>query len=819
MTQPASTAVIVTDLDSDRASESSASSNGSLVLGASSGSASALGESGAPGAAAVVSAVGAVVHVPLHGAAHARRVRIRRTSTAAARHVIVDGSDHALELITGLPDSLLGTSLTGATSAGAFQYDAAAASGGTAASHSPAGASTVVLASHSGSSRSERARAAASAQPGESSARRASEAAAAPTPAAATEPAAMRDWCEKATVLVFGVFHVAVIFGVALPVATATVGDELATTLWAVAASSSALCVALLAVAVLAPQADPRCCVAAAAASVSGPESLASGARPSRSSGKGTAVVLAERVASSVGAAPPPALSLPPCAELPYVIRDEPATEADAGSRRASSEVTHSATAATTSPVPSAAPADETLSLSTPRWAERVSAAGGAAAAEAVPADVGARSSDASSMPLFLMASTGSSAGGNVAQLDDEGSAPGTAQSTPRLSQQRARPPHSERQSGAPIAVDPATLRTPGAASVAADARSGSARDATRWCGPCGCNVALSSRHCHRCGVCCVGFDHHCPYLGRCIGTRNQLWFAGAVASALLCVALSLTVALFLAVEFSQSRAAFELRVAKAYRVDPGARLAPTTTTLPVTAAPTTTTSGVPTTSPASRAATTTAPVAGPSAASSLDVAVVACAALLLCYVCASAVTLALLATLALFHVALAVADVRTLDFVRWLNLPAAAADDAGASSSGGATGSPIVAAMSRGAARPTEDDPEAAASTPKSSVESSLRLYEESLTPLGASLRGSGSFVAVPLARSGSHSGSFGGRTAGSIARRARSSSAAAAAAAGGAAATAGDAGESPSVSPAASPIASAMPHAASPIAAAIQR
>ena len=32
-------------------------------------------------------------------------------------------------------------------------------------------------------------------------------------------------------------------------------------------------------------------------------------------------------------------------------------------------------------------------------------------------------------------------------------------------------------------------------------------------------------RHCYDCGVCIEKFDHHCPWMGKCIGKKNMKWF------------------------------------------------------------------------------------------------------------------------------------------------------------------------------------------------------------------------------------------------------------------------------------------------------
>ena len=32
-------------------------------------------------------------------------------------------------------------------------------------------------------------------------------------------------------------------------------------------------------------------------------------------------------------------------------------------------------------------------------------------------------------------------------------------------------------------------------------------------------------QHCHDCNVCIEGLDHHCPWMGKCIGKRNMMFF------------------------------------------------------------------------------------------------------------------------------------------------------------------------------------------------------------------------------------------------------------------------------------------------------
>lgn len=35
----------------------------------------------------------------------------------------------------------------------------------------------------------------------------------------------------------------------------------------------------------------------------------------------------------------------------------------------------------------------------------------------------------------------------------------------------------------------------------------------------------LNIRHCDDCNCCIVGHDHHCPWIGKCVGEKNMMWF------------------------------------------------------------------------------------------------------------------------------------------------------------------------------------------------------------------------------------------------------------------------------------------------------
>lgn len=47
----------------------------------------------------------------------------------------------------------------------------------------------------------------------------------------------------------------------------------------------------------------------------------------------------------------------------------------------------------------------------------------------------------------------------------------------------------------------------------------------TRKCDLCRSQVTIKSYHCKRCNRCTEGFDHHCSFLGTCIGSRNYEMF------------------------------------------------------------------------------------------------------------------------------------------------------------------------------------------------------------------------------------------------------------------------------------------------------
>ena len=66
-------------------------------------------------------------------------------------------------------------------------------------------------------------------------------------------------------------------------------------------------------------------------------------------------------------------------------------------------------------------------------------------------------------------------------------------------------------------------------------------QDAMAYCKNCRVNVQLDSKHCWDCNKCVSNYDHHCPWLNTCIGTRNYLYFYISIWSLLVMLAVSST--------------------------------------------------------------------------------------------------------------------------------------------------------------------------------------------------------------------------------------------------------------------------------------
>ena len=68
--------------------------------------------------------------------------------------------------------------------------------------------------------------------------------------------------------------------------------------------------------------------------------------------------------------------------------------------------------------------------------------------------------------------------------------------------------------------------------------RNGHPKDKYYFCGECQFYVerTIDSYHCNKCGICIEGQDHHCPWIGKCVGKNNAISFYIFLVSAIFSV-------------------------------------------------------------------------------------------------------------------------------------------------------------------------------------------------------------------------------------------------------------------------------------------
>ena len=70
-------------------------------------------------------------------------------------------------------------------------------------------------------------------------------------------------------------------------------------------------------------------------------------------------------------------------------------------------------------------------------------------------------------------------------------------------------------------------LANPGMPTINENSIIGKPRDKYKYCNECKIWVSNqpTTEHCFECNICVEGYDHHCPWTGKCIGKRNICFF------------------------------------------------------------------------------------------------------------------------------------------------------------------------------------------------------------------------------------------------------------------------------------------------------
>lgn len=74
-----------------------------------------------------------------------------------------------------------------------------------------------------------------------------------------------------------------------------------------------------------------------------------------------------------------------------------------------------------------------------------------------------------------------------------------------------------------------------------------------KWCRTCRIWRPPRTAHCSECNVCVEKFDHHCPWMGQCIGKRNYRYFLGFINSVVALCFYTIVLSAYVAIHAAQS--------------------------------------------------------------------------------------------------------------------------------------------------------------------------------------------------------------------------------------------------------------------------